>query len=61
MISVEEALGIVLSNLPERRVETIAFPSALGRVLAEDLAATSDIPPFCRSALDGYAVIAADV
>jgi molybdopterin molybdotransferase len=61
MISVEEALGIVLSNLPERRVETVPFQSALGRILAEDLAATSDVPPFCRSALDGYAVIAADV
>jgi molybdopterin molybdotransferase len=61
MISVEEALEIVLSNLPERRVETVAFQSAQGRVLAEDLAATSDIPPFFRSALDGYAIIAADV
>ena len=61
MISVEEALGILLSNLPERRVEQVQFQSALGRVLAESLAATSDIPPFYRSALDGYAVIAADV
>lgn len=61
MISVEEALGILLSNLPELKVEQVAFHSALGRILAEDLAATSDIPPFNRSALDGYALFAADV
>jgi molybdopterin molybdotransferase len=61
MISVEEALKILLSNLPERRVEHVPFQSALNRILAEDLAATSDIPPFNRSAVDGYAVIAAEV
>jgi molybdopterin molybdotransferase len=61
MISVEEALKILLSNLPERRIEQVRFQAALGRVLAEDLAATCDIPPFHRSAMDGYAVIAADV
>jgi molybdopterin molybdotransferase len=61
MISVEEALDILLANLPERRVETVPFQMALSRVLAEKLVATSDIPPFCRSAVDGYAVHAADV
>jgi molybdopterin molybdotransferase len=61
MISVEEALNILLSNLPERKVEQIPFGSALGRILAEDLTATADIPPFYRSAIDGYAVIASDV
>jgi molybdopterin molybdotransferase len=60
MISVEEALGILVSNLPRCRVEEIPFQSALGRVLAQDLVATTDIPPFYRSALDGYAVVAAD-
>jgi molybdopterin molybdotransferase len=61
MISVEEALGILLSNLPERKVEQVPFQSALGCILAEDLVATSDIPPFYRSSLDGYTVYAADV
>lgn len=61
MISVEEALGIVLTNLPERRAEQVPFQSALGCVLAENLVATGNVPPFHRSALDGYAVIAADV
>jgi molybdopterin molybdotransferase len=61
MISVEEALEILLSNLPERKVERIPFQNALGRVLAENLTATSDIPPFHRSSMDGYAVRAGDI
>jgi molybdopterin molybdotransferase len=61
MISVEEALEILLSNLPALRIETVRFQAALGRVLAEDLVATCDIPPFHRSAMDGYAVLASDV
>jgi molybdopterin molybdotransferase len=61
MISVEEALGILLSNLPERKVEQIPFQSALGRILAENLVATCDIPPFHRSAVDGYALLSSDV
>ncbi len=61
MISMEEAMGILFANLPERKEEQIPFQLALGRVLAEDLVATSDIPPFHRSAVDGYAVFAADV
>jgi molybdopterin molybdotransferase len=61
MISVEEALAIVVANLPERRKEQVPFQSAAGRILADDLIATCDIPPFHRSAVDGYAVIAADV
>jgi molybdopterin molybdotransferase len=60
MISVEEALEILLSNLPARRSEKIPFRSALGRVLAQELVATSDIPPFNRSAVDGFAVLASD-
>jgi len=61
MISVEEALGILLSNLPERKIEQIPFQSALGRILAENLVATCDVPPFHRSAVDGYAVLSSDV
>jgi molybdopterin molybdotransferase len=61
MISIEEAHRILLENLPERRIERIQLQSALGSVVAEDFVATSDIPPFHRSAQDGYAVRAADV
>lgn len=61
MISIEEAYEIVLANLPPRRVERVDFQSALNRVLAEELCASMDIPPFNRAAVDGYALRAADV
>jgi molybdopterin molybdotransferase len=61
MISIDEARNILLSNLPERKVDQIPFQSAFGRILAENLEATSNVPPFHRSALDGFAVRALDV
>ncbi|MBZ5496446.1 MAG: molybdopterin molybdotransferase MoeA [Acidobacteriia bacterium] len=61
LISIEEAYGLVLESLPPPRVERVHFQSALNRVLAEDLVASMDIPPFHRAAMDGYAVRAADV
>lgn len=61
MPQVREALNIVLesvSRLPPRRV---ALRDCLGRVLAEDVQAHDDVPPFASSAMDGYAVRAEDV
>jgi molybdopterin molybdotransferase len=40
--------------------EEVGLAEALGRVLAADLAAEADLPPFDRSTMDGYAVQAAD-
>ena len=60
MITIDEALNLVLSNLPECHFEAVDFRSALGRVLAENLVATHDIPPFPRSAVDGYALRSQD-
>lgn len=60
MISVEEALGILFSNLPARKEEEVFFQDSLHRILAADLTAKSNIPPFDRSAMDGFAVAAAD-
>ena len=42
------------------RVVTVPLIEAAGRVLAEDIIADSDVPPFPRAAMDGYAVIAED-
>jgi molybdopterin molybdotransferase len=56
MISIEAAQTIVLANLPEPKTERVGFQDAIGRVPAEDLLATRDIPPFNRSSMDGYAV-----
>jgi molybdopterin molybdotransferase len=61
MISIKDACGMVIDNLPPRQVERIPFQTAQGRVLAEDLHAGMDIPPFNRAAVDGYALRSADV
>jgi molybdenum cofactor synthesis domain-containing protein len=42
------------------RTERVALANANGRVLAEDIVATADVPPFARAAMDGYAVRAED-
>jgi molybdopterin molybdotransferase len=60
MIPVETALEIVLSHAPVLGAEEARLEHALGRVLAEDVRADVDMPPFDRSAMDGYAVRAAD-
>ena len=46
-------------SLP-RKTESVQLGSALGRVTAEDVYARSDVPPFSRSLMDGYAVVASD-
>jgi molybdenum cofactor synthesis domain-containing protein len=58
---VDEALEIVLRETPSLPGEEVALEDALGRVLAEDVRADADMPPFDRAAMDGYAVRAADV
>ena len=60
MISVAEAIQIVLQHTPTLETEKVDLPSALGRVLAQDVVADSDLPPFDRAHMDGYAVRAAD-
>lgn len=60
MLSVDEALGRVLTAVPVLGCEVIGLPSALGRVLAEPVVAGRDLPPWPNSSMDGYAVRAAD-
>ena len=61
MISVREALQRVLRDLPRLGGETVALPRARGRVLGEEIRSPRDVPPFRNSAMDGYAVLAADL
>ncbi len=61
MISVEEALGHVLSGIEPLSAEQVGLTDALGRVLARDVASRVSHPPAAVSAMDGYAVIAGDV
>jgi molybdopterin molybdotransferase len=61
LLPVEEALAIILGRVPPIQAETVPLGEAHGRVLAEPLIATHHQPPFDASAMDGYAVRAADV
>jgi molybdenum cofactor synthesis domain-containing protein len=60
MIEISEALRIVERETPNLGVERIALADSVGRVLAQDIVADTDLPPFDRSQMDGYAVVAAD-
>lgn len=60
-IPLDDALTIVREAIvPISRTERIPIDAAHGRVLATTISATADVPSFTRSAMDGYAVIAAD-
>jgi len=60
MISVAEAIGIILRETKNLPAESIRLEKARGRVLAEDVLADTDLPPFDRARMDGYAVRAKD-
>ena len=60
-IPLDEAIAIVAEATPTvDRVERVALAEAGGRVIAEAVVAPTDVPPFDRAAMDGYAVLAAD-
>jgi molybdopterin molybdotransferase len=56
-----EALALVLDGLAALPGEQVPLREAVGRVLAADARAVIDLPPFDRTAMDGFAVRAADV
>ena len=61
MLSVAEAQRVILSHIQPCGVESATLLESLGRVLAEDVIAQDDVPPFDNSGMDGYAVRADDV
>jgi len=62
MLSVDEALEVLLAGAkPVAEVEDVPALQASGRVLARALASTMDVPPMDNSAMDGYAMRAAEV
>jgi molybdopterin molybdotransferase len=61
MTTADQALEIVLDNVNPLGVERIPILEALGRVVAENIHSSRDIPGFDNSAMDGYAVRAADI
>jgi molybdopterin molybdotransferase len=61
MLTVEEARQRMLDTITALPTETRGILDSLGRVLAEDVYASENIPPFHNSAMDGFAVVAEDV
>ena len=64
LMSVEDALDQLLGMANEQRLadsEILPLNEARGRVLASDLVATLDLPPWPNSAMDGYALNLADL
>jgi molybdopterin molybdotransferase len=61
IISVREALEITLGNVTRMAPEDVLLLESRGRILAEDLTADTDIPPFTRATMDGYAVRSEDI
>jgi molybdopterin molybdotransferase len=60
-ISLEEARRRLAAAIrPLARIECVRLADAAGRVVVRDVTSTIDVPPFARSAMDGYAVVAAD-
>jgi molybdopterin molybdotransferase len=60
MISVEEALERILAQIQPLEVTTVPLAQSQGLVLAEDIVAQEDMPPFANSAMDGYALLSKD-
>jgi molybdopterin molybdotransferase len=61
MIEFNQAYGIVMKSVFETESETIPFNETSGRILDEDVKSDIDMPPFNRSAMDGYACHSADI
>lgn len=60
MITLDEALRLILEKVSVTKEETIVLSEAGGRVSSRDIVSSSKIPPFNNSAMDGYALISDD-
>jgi molybdopterin molybdotransferase len=60
MIEIEEARRLVLERLSSLSSERVQLHDALGRVLVEDVTSSEEVPAFDNSAMDGFAVRAAE-
>ena len=61
MLTVAEARARILSGVPVLDAESVELLDSRDRVLAEEVRAVRDVPPFTNSAMDGYALRASDV
>ena len=60
LLTIDEALARVLEHTQPLPAEDVPVAQAAGRVLAEDVRALVDLPPFRSSAMDGFAIRAGD-
>src|SRR5512142_3547727 len=61
LLSVDQARERILSQFQPVTTETLVLTECSHRVLAQDILATSDLPPFDNSSMDGFAIRAEDV
>ena len=61
MIPYEQALKLILNNAKKLPFEKTIIDDSVGRILMENIYSTMEMPPFNKSAMDGYAVKAADL
>ena len=60
LLSIDEAIGLILSRVTALDAEEVPLADAAGRVTAERAHSVVDLPPFASSAMDGFALRAAD-
>jgi molybdopterin molybdotransferase len=61
LLNIDEALKQILAMIKPLSHETVALADTLGRVIAQDVIADSNLPPFPNSSMDGFALQAADI
>jgi len=55
-VTIEKALELIYTNTKTKSTKIIPIEEALGSILAQDIVATHNLPPYDNSAMDGYAV-----
>ncbi len=59
-VTIEKALEFIYTQTKQKSIKIVPIEEALGSILAEDITATHNLPPFDNSAMDGYAVKVSD-
>lgn len=59
-VKVEEALNLIYKNVKKKSIKIVPIEQALGFILAQEVDATHNLPPYDNSAMDGFAVKVAD-
>lgn len=59
-VTIKQALDLIYKNTTKKSLKLLPIEQALGSILAEDIYATHNLPPYDNSAMDGYAVKVSD-